>query len=32
MSYRTYPPLQAPQTYNLEGILREMQKAKHASD
>jgi arylsulfatase len=32
MSYATYPPLQAPESYNLSGILKEMQKAKHASD
>src|SRR5262249_49804691 len=32
MSYKDFPPLQAPETYNLEGILREMQKSKHASD
>ena len=32
MSYKTFPPLQAPETYNLDGILREIQKANHASD
>jgi arylsulfatase len=32
MSYKTYPPLQAPETYNLEGILKQMQASKHASD
>jgi arylsulfatase len=32
MSYKKYPPLQAPETYNLSGILREMQKSGHASD
>src|SRR5262245_25840842 len=32
MSYKTFPPLQAPETYNLEGILREMQKSKHPSE
>jgi arylsulfatase len=26
MSYKTYPPLQAPETYNLEGILKAVQK------
>jgi hypothetical protein len=25
-SYKEFPPLQAPETYNLDGILREMQK------
>jgi arylsulfatase len=32
MSYKEFPPLQAPETYNLSGILREMQKSRHASD
>ena len=32
MSYKTYPPLQAPETYNLEGILKELQKTNHAGD
>ena len=31
MSYATYPPLQAPETYNLTGILDQMKKA-HAQD
>jgi hypothetical protein len=26
-SYSTYPPLQAPETYNLSGILAEVKKA-----
>ena len=26
MSYQTYPPLQAPETYNLTGILDQMKK------
>jgi len=25
-SYREFPPLQAPETYNLNGILAEMEK------
>jgi arylsulfatase len=25
MSYKTFPPLQAPETYNLEGILKQVQ-------
>ena len=32
MSYKKFPPLQAPETYNLSGILREMQKSGHPSD
>jgi arylsulfatase len=32
VSYKTYPPLQAPETYNLDGILREVQKSNHPSD
>lgn len=31
-SYKTFPPLQAPETYNLTGILDEMKKASHPSD
>ena len=31
-SYRTFPPLQAPETYNLDGILAEMKKSSHPSD
>ena len=31
-SYKTFPPLQAPESYNLDGILAEMKKAAHASD
>ena len=25
MSYKTFPPLQAPETYNLDGILKAVQ-------
>ena len=25
MSYKTFPPLQAPETYNLDGILKQVQ-------
>jgi arylsulfatase len=32
MSYKEFPPLQAPATYNLDGILKEVQKSGHASD
>ena len=32
MSYKTFPPLQAPETYNLDGILKEIQASGHASE
>ena len=34
MSYKKFPPLQAPETYNLDGILKKVQEAghKHPSD
>ncbi len=32
MSYKTYPPLQAPETYNLDGILKQVQAAGHPSE
>lgn len=32
MTYKEFPPLQAPETYNLDGILRQMQHGSHASD
>jgi arylsulfatase A-like enzyme len=32
MSYKTFPPLQAPETYNLTGILDAMKKGAHPSD
>ena len=31
-SYIAFPPLQAPETYNLSGILREVQAARHPSE
>jgi len=31
MSYIPFPPLQAPETYNLSGILKEVQAAGHPS-
>ena len=31
-SYKEFPPLQAPETYNLDGILAQVQKAGHASE
>jgi arylsulfatase A-like enzyme len=31
-SYKEFPPLQAPETYNLTGILDAMRKAGHPSD
>ncbi|MFO0826693.1 MAG: arylsulfatase [Phycisphaerales bacterium] len=32
MSYKTFPPLQAPETYNLDGILKQIQQANHPSE
>jgi len=32
LSYKTFPPLQAPETYNLDGILKQIQAANHPSD
>ena len=33
MSYKTFPPLQAPETYNLDGILKQIQAAnKHPGE
>src|SRR5262247_2480492 len=32
LTYKTYPPLQAPETYNLEGILAAIKKSKSMSD
>lgn len=34
VSYEKYPPLQAPESYNLSGMLAEVKKAaaSHASD
>ncbi|MFC1836764.1 arylsulfatase [Thermodesulfobacteriota bacterium] len=32
MSYKEFPPLQAPETYNLDGILKKIQQAPHPSD
>jgi arylsulfatase A-like enzyme len=31
MSYKTFPPLQAPETYNLDGIIAEMKASNTAS-
>ncbi len=31
MSYQKLPPLQAPETYNLSGILAEMKRSPHGS-
>jgi len=28
-TYREFPPMQAPETYNLDGILKAMQKGGH---
>ncbi len=32
MSYKEFPPMQAPETWNLDGILKQVQSAGHASD
>ncbi|WP_255108854.1 arylsulfatase [Synechococcus sp. RedBA-s] len=32
MSYKTFPPLQAPETYNLDGILKQVQAASTKGD
>lgn len=32
MTYKEFPPLQAPETYNLDMILKQMQTAGHPSD
>jgi arylsulfatase len=32
MTYKEFPPLQAPETYNLDGILKAVQAAGHTSD
>ena len=32
MSYKTFPPMQAPETWNLDGILKQVQAAGHQSD
>ncbi len=31
LSYKEFPPMQAPETYNLDGILKEMQNSSHPS-
>jgi arylsulfatase A-like enzyme len=32
MSYKAFPPLQAPETYNLDGILKQIQSARTKGD
>jgi hypothetical protein len=32
MSYKTFPPLQAPETYNLDGILKAIQATRTKGD
>jgi arylsulfatase A-like enzyme len=32
LSYKEFPPLQAPETYNLDGILKAVQASNHPSD
>ncbi|HEV8070460.1 MAG TPA: hypothetical protein VGP76_22285 [Planctomycetaceae bacterium] len=31
-SYKEFPPLQAPETYNLSGIMKQVEAASHAGD
>jgi hypothetical protein len=32
LTYKTYPPLQAPETQNLDGILKQVQTAHTAGE
>jgi len=32
LTYQKFPPLQAPESYNLSQVLEEVKKAGHASD
>ena len=32
LSYKEFPPLQAPETYNLAGILKQIQMANHPGE
>jgi arylsulfatase len=32
LSFKTFPPLQAPETFNLEGVMKEVQSSGHASE
>jgi hypothetical protein len=32
LTYRAYPPLQAPESYNLSQILKQVKKGNHAAD
>jgi hypothetical protein len=32
LTYETYPPLQAPESYNLSQVLDQLKKAPHGSD
>jgi hypothetical protein len=32
MSYKAFPPLQAPETYNLDGILAKIREARTKGD
>jgi hypothetical protein len=32
MSYKKFPPMQAPETWNLDMILKAVQSSGHASD
>jgi arylsulfatase len=32
LTYKEFPPMQAPETYNLDAVLKQVQAAGHASD
>jgi arylsulfatase len=32
LSFKAFPPLQAPETFNLEGVMKEVQSSGHASE
>jgi hypothetical protein len=32
LTYKTYPPLQAPESYNLRQVLEQVKKASHPAD
>jgi arylsulfatase len=32
LSFRAFPPLQAPETFNLEGVMKVVQGSGHSSE
>ena len=32
LTFKAFPPLQAPETFNLEGVMKEVQGSGHASE